>query len=69
MELGNEVITDQGKLAEFFNIIKNNPNSVKFILCDVLLKGKSENDSLLKRNIGNLKNVIFPVDRIRFGES
>ncbi|HEY8781895.1 MAG TPA: hypothetical protein VIM16_09790 [Mucilaginibacter sp.] len=59
--IGNEVITNRAKLAEFFNIIKSNPHIVKFILCDVLLKGKSEDDSLLKKSIGNLTNVIFPL--------
>ncbi|UKJ08820.1 CHASE2 domain-containing protein [Solitalea lacus] len=58
--LGNEVITDRVKLAQFFEILKRNQKSVKFTVCDVFLKGKSESDSLLQSSISGIKNIVFP---------
>ena len=58
--LGNEVITDREKLAQFFQILKRNQEKVKFTVCDVFLKGQSESDSLLESSVKGIKNVIFP---------
>jgi hypothetical protein len=59
-KLGNEVITDRAGLAKFFEIQKRHPDAVKFTICDVFLKGKSVNDSLLTESISGIDNVIFP---------
>lgn len=59
-ELGNEVITDRQTLAKFFAIQKRHPNAIKFTVCDVFLKGRSENDSLLATTLSGIQNVIFP---------
>lgn len=58
--LGREVITDRAKLAQFFAILRKHQNGVKFTVCDVFLKGESENDSLFASNIKDIKNVVFP---------
>ncbi|HEY0768968.1 MAG TPA: hypothetical protein VGD31_01355, partial [Sphingobacteriaceae bacterium] len=58
--LGNEVITDREKLSQFFQILKRNQDKVKFTVCDVFLKGQSENDSLLEYSVKGIKNVVFP---------
>ena len=58
--LGNEVVTDRAKLAAFFEILKRNQKLVKFTVCDVFLKGKSESDSLLENSLKGVENVIFP---------
>lgn len=58
--LGNEVITDRGKLASFFDILKRNQEQVKFTVCDVFLQGTSENDSLLEGSVKGIKNIVFP---------
>lgn len=59
--LGNDVVTDRKKLAALFNICKRNPNSYKFILCDVYLKGDSPNDSLLAASVKDLRKTVFPI--------
>jgi hypothetical protein len=59
-QLGNEVITDREKLAQFFEITQRNPNAAQFILCDVFLKGKSEHDSLLMKSIERNSKIVFP---------
>jgi hypothetical protein len=46
--LGNEVITDRDKLAQFFQIVKKHQKEIKFTFCDVFLQGLSESDSLLQ---------------------
>ncbi|MBC7914195.1 MAG: CHASE2 domain-containing protein [Pyrinomonadaceae bacterium] len=58
--LGNEVVTDRAKLAAFFEILERNQKLVKFTVCDVFLKGKSEDDSLLESSVKGIRNVIFP---------
>lgn len=58
--LGSEVITDRAKLAQFFGIIKRHQKEVKFTVCDVFLKGESENDSLFQANATGIKNLVFP---------
>jgi len=56
---GNIAITDRKKLSDFFNIIKKNPSKVKFIFCDVLLKGQSDEDNALQQSIDGLDNLLF----------
>ena len=58
--LGNEVITDRAKLAQFFGILKRYQKEVKFTVCDVFLQGESENDSLFQANAAGIINVVFP---------
>ena len=58
--LGNEVITDRGKLASFFDILKRNQEQVKFTVCDVFLQGTSENDSLLEGSVKGIKKHRLP---------
>ena len=58
--LGAEVITDRAKLARFFEILKRNQEQVKFTVCDVFLKGQSENDSLLQQHVAGIPNLVFP---------
>lgn len=58
--LGNEVITDRAKLAQFFEILKKYPEAVKFTICDVFLKGRSESDSLLENTVKGMNNIVFP---------
>lgn len=59
--LGKLVITDRGKLAALFNILKKNNDAFKFILCDVNLKGDSPNDSLLAASLAGVKKMVFPI--------
>jgi len=59
-QLGNEVITDRLALAKFFAIQQRHPSVIKFTVCDVYLKGKSENDQLLSTSLSGIHNVIFP---------
>lgn len=58
---GKEVITDRKKLAELFSIIKRNQDKISYTLCDVLLEGESENDSILQKSVAGIKKIIFPV--------
>jgi hypothetical protein len=58
--LGNEVITDRAALAKFFKILQQHPDAAKFTICDVFLKGKSQYDSLLSKNIAGVPNIVFP---------
>ncbi|NEU09667.1 CHASE2 domain-containing protein [Flavihumibacter sp. R14] len=58
--LGNEVITDRAKLAQFFGILKHHQQSVKFTVCDVFLQGQSRDDSMLQKSISGIKNLVFP---------
>lgn len=58
--LGNEVITDRAKLAQFFGILKRHQQEVKFTVCDVFLQGQSEHDSLLQESIAGVEKIIFP---------
>ncbi|NRF37965.1 CHASE2 domain-containing protein [Pedobacter foliorum] len=58
--LGNEVITDRAKLAQFFTILKKHQKLVRFTICDVFLKGVSENDSLLKNSVKGINDIVFP---------
>lgn len=58
--LGNEVITDRNKLATFFKIIQRHQKEIPFVVCDVMLKGSSENDSLLQEAVKGLDNLVLP---------
>jgi hypothetical protein len=58
--LGNQVITDRARLAEFFGILKRHQQEVRFTLCDVFLQGQSDHDSLFQKNIAGIRNVVFP---------
>ena len=58
--LGNEVITDREKLTSFLQILKRHQQDVTFTLCDVLLKGKSDKDSLLQEAVKGIDKIVFP---------
>lgn len=58
--LGNEVITDRDKLAQFFQIVKKHQKQIKFTFCDVFLQGRSEYDSLLESSVNGINNIVFP---------
>jgi hypothetical protein len=58
--LGNEVITDRDKLAQFFQIVKKHQKEIKFTFCDVFLQGLSESDSLLQSAVKGIDNIVFP---------
>lgn len=58
--LGNEVITDREKLAQFFQLVKQHQKQIKFTFCDVFLQGTSENDSLLQSAVTGIHNIVFP---------
>ncbi|WP_316811050.1 CHASE2 domain-containing protein [Pedobacter heparinus] len=58
--LGNEVITDREKLAQFFQIVKQHQQEVKFTFCDVFLQGYSANDSLLQAAVNGIDKIVFP---------
>jgi len=58
--LGNEVITDRGKLAQFFRILQQNPSAHKFVFSDIFLQGSSPNDSSLQASIDGLDRLVFP---------
>ncbi|MES2828459.1 MAG: hypothetical protein V4687_09900 [Bacteroidota bacterium] len=58
--LGNEVITDRDKLAQFFQIVKRHQKEIKFTFCDVFLKGKSASDSSLQYAVTGIPNILFP---------
>lgn len=57
---GKEVITDRKLLTDFFEILKRHQETVKFTVCDVLLKGNSENDLLLQQSVTGIKQIVFP---------
>lgn len=59
---GVEVITDRKLLARFFSILQKNQSAYKYAVCDVLLKGPSENDSALRQSVAGIKNIVFPAD-------
>jgi hypothetical protein len=59
-EIGNQVITDRKKLARLFEIMNNNPDNQKYVLCDIFFKDPSENDSILNSQISKVKNIIVP---------
>ncbi len=58
--LGNEVITDRGKLAQFFRILQQNPSAHNIVLSDIFLQGSSPNDSSLQASIDGLDRLVFP---------
>ena len=58
--IGNEVITDRRKLADFFSVLKKNQRSFEFAVCDVFLQGDSPDDSLLKSSVTGINKIVFP---------
>ncbi len=59
---GVEVITDRKLLAGFFSILQKNQSTYQYAVCDVLLKGQSENDSALRQSVAGIKNIVFPAE-------
>lgn len=59
-QIGDECITNRAALAELFARINKSPPNYKFILCDIFFKNRSPNDSLLRKEITGLYNIIIP---------
>ena len=57
---GKDIITDRQLLADFFQVLKKHQDSVKYTVCDVLLKGSSDADSALQASVRGLKKIVFP---------
>ena len=67
--LGNEVITDREKLTSFLQILKRHQQDVKFTMCDVLLKGRSDKDSLLQETVKGIDRIVFPTQLTDSGKT
>lgn len=50
-------IKDRKKLATFFKILNKNPNSYKYVICDILFDYTSPDDTLLKPIIEKTKHL------------
>lgn len=61
--IGNEPITDRGKLAVLFELLAAKPQNHRFVLLDVYLKGETEHDSVLSHYINQLPNVVVSYHR------
>ncbi len=46
--VGNQVITDRDKLTELFAKLNKNPDSYKYILCDIFFENESPSDDDLR---------------------
>jgi hypothetical protein len=57
---GKDIITDRQLLADFFQVLKKHQDSIKYTVCDVLLKGSSDADSALQASVRGLKKIVFP---------
>lgn len=57
---GKDIITDRQLLADFFQVLKKHQDSIKFTVCDVLLKGSSDADSALQASVRGLSKIVFP---------
>ena len=57
---GKDIITDRQLLADFFQVLKKHQDSVKYTVCDVLLKGSSDADSALQASVRGLNKIVFP---------
>jgi len=61
--LGNQDITDREKLACFFSILNRNPESYKFVLCDIFFRDPSPDDALLGTEMSKMKNLLIPYSK------
>jgi hypothetical protein len=66
---GKEIITDRQLLADFFQILKKHQDSIKYTVCDVLLKGSSEADSSLQASIHGIHKIVFPTQLTDSGKA
>ncbi|MEY2903103.1 MAG: hypothetical protein RLY89_2209 [Bacteroidota bacterium] len=57
---GKDIITDRQLLADFFQVLKKHQDSIKYTVCDVLLKGSSDADSALQESVKGLHRIVFP---------
>jgi len=68
--IGNQAVTDRNKLARFFHILNQKPNTHKFILCDIFFKDPSpSNDNLLLAELKQVKNILIPYHTTASGQS
>jgi hypothetical protein len=61
--LGNEDITDREKLARFFRILNQHPDSYQFVLCDIFFRDPSPDDALLAAEMSKMKNILIPYSK------
>ena len=61
-EEGKVTIVDRELLGRFFKKINEFGNDHRFILCDILFNIRTENDSLLEKNISEIKNLVIPAE-------
>lgn len=61
--IGNQPITDRGKLADFFGILAQNPNNHKMLLVDVFFKEYTDYDSIMTANLNKLPNTVVSYHR------
>jgi len=66
--LGNEDITDREKLVRFFRILNQNPESCKFVLCDIFFQDQSPDDDLLWAEMRKMKSLLIPYSKNSSGE-
>jgi len=58
----NDIITNRKYLAELFNLLAENKNQVKYILCDVQFDIPTPDDSALIQSISGLKDKFLSID-------
>jgi hypothetical protein len=54
-----EVITNRQHLAKLFAVLNKHPKNYRFVLCDVLLEDKTNDDDVLKKEIERLDNILL----------
>jgi hypothetical protein len=66
---GKDVITDRQLLAHFFQVLKKHQDSIKYTVCDVLLKGSSDADSALQASVKGIPKIVFPTQLTDSGKA
>lgn len=59
-EYGETPITDRSKLAQFFKILADNSNRHHYVLCDIFLEFKNEDDTALLAQTNRCTKLLFP---------
>lgn len=58
--IGNTTAVDRQKLADFFGIVNDVPDSYRYILCDIFFADPSPYDEILRAQLSKAKNIIIP---------
>lgn len=66
---GKDIITDRQLLADFFQVLKKHQDSIKYTVCDVLLKGSSDADSALQASVKGIPKIVFPTQLTDSGKA